>query len=74
MIQRFSSRTQPLSRFLPELLQGAARYDRIAGYFSSSMLDLAGEAIEQIPCDSVRVGERREALADRSGAGCADQV
>jgi len=29
-------------------LKGAVRYDRIAGYFSSSILEIAGEAIEEI--------------------------
>ncbi len=45
-IHRFSSRRQKLDRtFLCEKLQGAQAYDRIAGYFSSSMLEVAGEAI-----------------------------
>ena len=29
-------------------MKGAVRYDRIAGYFSSSILEIAGEAIEEI--------------------------
>lgn len=48
-IQRFSSRRQKLDvRFLNERLQGAASYDRIAGYFSSSILEVAGEALETV--------------------------
>lgn len=46
MIQRHSSRQGSLSQFLPDLLRGAAGYDRIAGYFNSSMLEVVGEAIE----------------------------
>lgn len=49
MIHRFSSRTQRLDEsFLNQQLRGAAAYDRIAGYFSSSLLEFAGEAIESI--------------------------
>lgn len=49
MITRFSSRRKPLDRsFLTARLQGARRYDRIAGFFSSSMLEVAGEALESI--------------------------
>src|SRR5262249_44970659 len=40
----------------PDLLAGANAYDRIAGYFSSSMLEVAGEAIETMAPDArVRV-------------------
>lgn len=50
MIRRFSSRQQPLgSSFLAERLNGALSYDRIAGYFSSSILEVAGEQIEAMP-------------------------
>lgn len=49
MIQRYSSRKQRLSEsFLNDRLKGAISYDRIAGYFSSSILEVAGEAIESI--------------------------
>lgn len=49
MINRFSSRRQPIHEsFLNERLQGARSYDRIAGYFSSSILEVAGEALESI--------------------------
>ena len=47
MIQRFSSRRGHLGGgFLSERLRGARTYDRIAGYFSSSILEIAGEAID----------------------------
>ena len=36
----------PARRLPPRALAGAVSYDRIAGYFSSSMLEVAGEAIE----------------------------
>ena len=47
MINRFSSRQTPLDEsFLNERLKGAIKYDRIAGYFSSSIMEVAGEALE----------------------------
>ena len=46
MIGRYSSRRRSLEAFLPELLTGARSYDRIAGYFRSSILEVAGEALE----------------------------
>ena len=48
MIQRYSSRRSPLKDFLATRLQGARRYDRIAGFFSSSLLEVAGEALERM--------------------------
>ena len=49
VIHRFSSRRQLLERsFLTHRLQGAWAYDRIAGYFSSSILEVAGEALESM--------------------------
>jgi superfamily II DNA or RNA helicase len=48
-VQRFSSRLQKLSRgFLDQRLKGAVGYDRIAGYFRSSIFEIAGEAYEQV--------------------------
>lgn len=48
-IKRFSSRRQPLDHsFLTERLRGAKSYDRIAGYFSSSLLEIVGEELEQV--------------------------
>ena len=49
MLSRHSSRRQPLDTgFLNARLEGATHYDRIAGYFSSSILEIAGEALESI--------------------------
>lgn len=49
MIRRFSSRRERLDTlFLNERLASAVSYDRIAGYFSSSVFEVAGEAIENI--------------------------
>jgi hypothetical protein len=48
-VNRFSSRRQPLDEsFLNSRLAGPSAYDRIAGYFSSSILEVAGEAIESV--------------------------
>lgn len=49
MMQRFSSRRQRLDKdFLSPTLHGAKSYDRIAGYFSSSIIEVAGEALETV--------------------------
>ncbi len=49
MIHRFSSRRQPLDQgFLRDRLAGARGYDRIAGFFSSSILEVGGEALESV--------------------------
>ncbi|MBI9046789.1 MAG: DEAD/DEAH box helicase family protein [Anaerolineaceae bacterium] len=49
-IKRFSSRTERLDQeFLAKTLQGASKYYRIAGYFRSSIFELVGEEISQIP-------------------------
>lgn len=49
MISRYSSRQARLSAsFLSERLEGATAYDRIAGYFSSSILEVAGEELERL--------------------------
>jgi len=49
MIRRFSSRLQNLdASFINERLKGAVSYDRIAGYFRSSMLEVAGEKLENM--------------------------
>ena len=49
MIQRHSSRRQPLdAALLTARLANAKGYDRIAGYFSSSILEVAGEALETV--------------------------
>lgn len=50
VLQRFSSRTERLdTEFLAETLKGASKYFRIAGYFRSSIFELVGEEIAQIP-------------------------
>jgi hypothetical protein len=48
MIHRYSSRRSPLKDFLATQLESARRYDRIAGFFSSSLLEVAGEALQQM--------------------------
>lgn len=49
MIRRFSSRRERLdTSFLNDRLKGAVAYDRVAGYFSSSILEVAGENLDQI--------------------------
>ena len=49
LVTRFSSRRARLdASFLDDRLQGAKRYDRIAGYFSSSILEVAGEALASV--------------------------
>jgi superfamily II DNA or RNA helicase len=50
MLRRYSSRRGSLHRdFLQQRFVGATRYDRIAGYFQSSLLDLASEELAAIP-------------------------
>jgi SNF2 family DNA or RNA helicase len=49
-VRRFSSRTHRLdATFLLQHLAGAKSYKRIAGYFTSSLFEVAGEALEHIP-------------------------
>lgn len=49
-IRRFSSRTHRLdASFLMKHLVGARSYKRIAGYFTSSLFEVAGEVLEDIP-------------------------
>ena len=49
-INRFSSRRQRLDHaFLADRLKGAKSYKRIAGYFRSSIFELVGEEIANIP-------------------------
>lgn len=48
-MNRYSSRKSKLGeQFLNAKLQDAVGYDRIAGYFCSSILEVAGEAIEAV--------------------------
>jgi hypothetical protein len=49
MIRRFSSRRERLDRsLLSERLRGARSYDRIAGYFCSSLLEVVGEDLQSV--------------------------
>ncbi len=48
MISRYSSRRASLRDLLPTLLSNADAYDRIAGYFSSSILEVAGEPLDKM--------------------------
>lgn len=49
-LNRFSSRRQRLDRaFLAERLKNSRSYKRIAGYFRSSIFELVGEEISNIP-------------------------
>ncbi len=49
MIQRHSSRRHRLDQsVLNQRLDGAISYDRIAGYFRSSLFEVAGEAIKSV--------------------------
>jgi len=48
-VERYSSRRHRLDKqFLIEKLKNAVTYDRIAGYFCSSILEVAGESIENV--------------------------
>jgi hypothetical protein len=48
-VRRFSSRRRPLDRsFLCDRLREARGYDRIAGYFCSSLLEVVGEELESV--------------------------
>ena len=48
-MNRYSSRRYKLDQqFLKEKLKNAVSYDRIAGYFCSSILEVAGESIENV--------------------------
>jgi hypothetical protein len=51
MIHRYSSSRSPLKGFLAKQLAGARQYDRIAGFFSSSLLEVAGDALERMTPD-----------------------
>ncbi|PRX23243.1 helicase-like protein [Orenia metallireducens] len=49
MIKRYSSRRESISdSLLNKRLENAKSYDRIAGYFSSSIFEVAGEALDSI--------------------------
>lgn len=74
-IQRFSSRRQRLdTEFLAQRLKGAVSYRRIAGYFRSSIFELVGEEVGDIPdvrivCNSeLDVADIRVSQAAREAA------
>ncbi|MEA3547833.1 MAG: phospholipase D-like domain-containing anti-phage protein [Thermodesulfobacteriota bacterium] len=49
MIHRFSSRRQPLdASFIKDRLKDAVSYNRIAGFFRSSLLEVAGEQLDSL--------------------------
>ncbi|MBN8209375.1 DEAD/DEAH box helicase family protein [Bacillus sp. NTK071] len=49
MINRYSTRRENVNTsFLKEKLKNAKYYDRIAGYFSSSIIEVAGEELDSI--------------------------
>ena len=49
MLKRHSSRRNRLDHaVLNQRLEGAVSYDRIAGYFRSSLFEVAGEAIAKV--------------------------
>jgi hypothetical protein len=84
MIYRFSSRRQHLDEsFLNDRLVDAISYDRIAGYFSSSILEVAGEKLEgmqgtvRVVCnshlDEQDVKTARAALAAMRKEWCASE-
>lgn len=52
-ISRFSSRQDKLAVYLKDRLKGATKYDRIAGYFRSSVFELVHEEISDV--DEVRI-------------------
>ena len=72
MLKRHSSRRRPLDAgFLTPRLTGARSYDRIAGYFSSSILEVAGEALESVQGNIRVVCNSRLSRADVEAAKAA---
>ena len=69
-LQRFSSRRHRLyDAFLGDRLKGAVAYDRIAGYFQSSLLGLAAQEFKAIK--QVHIAQARFSLhfSKRPGRG-----
>jgi hypothetical protein len=58
MIHRYSSRRSPLKDFLTTQLQGAHRYDRIAGFFSRLLLFDVNAKIKAI------LGEKEDTIKE----------
>ena len=73
-LTRYSSRLDGLDGFIRSRLKGAASYDRIAGYFRSSIFEVVGEEIAtvgrvRIVCNSdLDPGDIRASQAARSQA------
>ena len=64
MITRYSSRQHPLNTtFLADRLNGAQSYDRIAGFFRSSIFEVAGEALDSM-AGKVRIICNSQLLAE----------
>lgn len=73
MIHRFSSRRERLDEsFLNRRLAGASGYDRIAGYFRLSILEVAGEALEAV-AGPVRIVCNSDIPVQRIGGEAASQ-
>lgn len=68
MTGRYSTRTHALGDVLRARLAGARAYDRVASYFSSGILEVAGEELEAMP-GPVRVVQLRPRPARRGGRG-----
>lgn len=67
-LRRFSSRRQRLDHaFLNQKLRGAHSYRRIAGYFRSSIFELVGEEIADIPRVQVVCGQAVGAVVSCGG-------
>ncbi|MBT3366894.1 MAG: DEAD/DEAH box helicase family protein [Nitrospina sp.] len=75
MINRYSSRNKKIGfSFLNRKLTDAVSYDRIAGYFSSSVFEISGEAIEQMAGDVRMVCNSDLSPEDVITAGAAHQA
>lgn len=73
MIRRFSSRQgEPYQNYLSKQLEGARNYWRIAGYFTVSVLEIAGDAIgklagkARIVCNSQLTAREFQATGGRA--------
>lgn len=72
-IQQFSSRSHRLDKtVLTKYLQQARRYHRIAGYFTSSLFEIAGEHLDgigdvRIVCNAVVQSDFRRVIHEIRG-------
>jgi hypothetical protein len=68
---RFSSRRQRLDHaFLANRLKGAKSYKRIAGYFRSSIFELVGEELADIPHIQIVCNSELDAAGRSKGPAC----